>query len=513
MAAGVAVQFASNTGGAGTPYGTSTDINGNYAFTLVPAGTYTVTAQQHTLTTNSYGTAAGNIASDGATAVTNIVLSSTLVPSQILFIDANSMPYGVIQNGGIFNGLLGVFAGDSQTNQGGSLLSFVKNGTTTAFAGEDLAPTDLNGRQISLTQNGIDGLNVTRRVYVPVDGYFARYIELLSNPGTTPVTVGVQLTSNFANVLEYNVINNVFAVLRSPPQIIQTSSGDQTLNVNDPSTPDHWITIGGNRDLDPFIPAASSEFQGIPTVADVFDGPGGTLTPSAAAYTTDSSGAFSSLTESYNSVTVPAGGTVGILHYLSQENLYESGNAAATRLVQLPPEALTGISSSDLATIANFAVPSNGTSTLAALPSITNQIGGTVYAYDNITPVPGASVHIQSTDPIYARTYIAGANASGVFNLQGALGGNAIPAENFSVTAWEPNNITPYSTICREEGTFLGPGCAILSPTVTGSFTNGASTANQTVAFTNTGIITGTVSRGPTCLTRLAKSRSAAAPC
>jgi hypothetical protein len=499
VAPGIAVQVTSSSPNDGNPYGTATDINGNYSIANVPIGPYAVQAQQHTLTANSYGTAAGSLPSNGATAVTNVVLSSTLVPSAVTYNDANGFQYSVRENGGIFDGSFNVFVGDGAKNQGASLLSLVQNGQATPFTGEDLAPTDLNGREISYSQSGLDGLTVTRRVYVPVDGYFARYLELLSNPGATPVTVDVQLTTNFGLAATVVIANNTYIVSADVPQIVTTSSGDQVLNINDPQNPDHWVTLGGFTDRDPFLPDAG-HFDYIPTIADVFDGPGSPLTPTSAVYNNNLSSTNSQLTETYGSLTVPAGATIGILHFVSQENLFESAAAAATRLVQLPPEALVGLNSSDLSTVMNFQVPAGGVSALSALPTITNQVTGTVFASDGATPVPNAPVYFTSADPIYARFYEVTAANDGTFNFQGTLGGTPVPYANFTLNAWDPTNVTPSTATCRQAGLFYGAGCAIISPNTIGGFVNGVTTTSANITFSNTGVITGTVSRGPTVL-------------
>jgi hypothetical protein len=498
-APGIPVSIGSAAPGYATALGGATDINGNYAVAFVPVGNYTVVAQQHTQTTNSYGSAMGTMPADGAVTVTNVQLSTSLVPSTLLLYDGNGLQYPIRENGGLFDGSFTVFGGYHGANDGGALLSIVQNGNATPFAGEEFAPVSLGSREISITQNGIDGLNITRRVYVPGDGYFARYLELLSNPGAQNITVDVNLATNFR--LEYHdvKVNGVTNQTVTVPQILLTSSGDNILNIADPNNPDHWVTFGGVVDQDPFL---LDEFADtlIPTVADVFDGPGATLAPTSAGYITDPSGNFSTLTETFGSVTVPAGGTVGILHFLSQENLYAAANASAARLVQLPPEALSGLSPIDLAAIANFVVPPGGVSTLPPLSSLTNQVTGTVYASDTATVVPGAEVFMQSTDPIYARTYTTYADTNGNYSYQGTFGGFAVPAESFNVYAFAPNTSTALTPYCAQLGLVGGSGCAIVSPTSTGAFTQGNTTASQNIAFTNTGTLTGTVSRGPTVL-------------
>src|SRR5262249_13178174 len=44
-------------------------------------------------------------------------------------------------------------------------------------------------------QEGLLGLKVTRKVFVPRDGYFVRFLEELQNDGADPVTVDVSIDS------------------------------------------------------------------------------------------------------------------------------------------------------------------------------------------------------------------------------------------------------------------------------------------------------------------------------
>jgi len=478
-AANVPVALNSNVGGYGHTLGTQTDVNGAYTIPLVPVGNYNETSQQHSATVNSYGTASGTMTAEGATVTTDIHLSSTLVPTATTLRDANGSVYPVRPNGGLFDGSFGVFAGDSGAHEGGALLSFIQNGTETPFTGAAFAPTTLNGQQLSITQNGLDGLNVTRRVYVPVDAYFARYVELLSNPSAQPITVDVKLTSYFRDGVKI-LTQGVQYRQVDPPHILLTSSGDNVLNVLDPNTPDQWMTVGGALDQDPFINIGFADAP-LPPIADVFEGPGGVIKPTAASFAPDPAGVFSTATETFGSVTVPAGGQVAILHFVAQQNVYAAANASATRLVQLPPEALAGLSNSDLAAVANFAVPPGGVSTLAPLPSLTNTVSGYVYASDQATVIPGAGVSYQSLDPLFSRLYTAGTDGSGAYSFQGAIGGNAIPNEGFTVTATHPRT-------------------QVISPPTTGAFPTGQTLAAQDIVFSNTGILKGTVSRGPTVL-------------
>src|SRR5262249_20049983 len=142
------------------------------------------------------------------------------------------------------------------------LLDIVTAGSPTRFTGQNgtgqtLAITELNGRQIGITQTGLAGLDVTRKIFVPADGYFARYLEILKNPGGSPVTVDVRLTSNFRFVRK---LQNNFSFNREP-RIISTSSGDTILSVADPASRDFWVIVDDDEDIDPFLAVAPNTIE------------------------------------------------------------------------------------------------------------------------------------------------------------------------------------------------------------------------------------------------------------
>ena len=83
-----------------------------------------------------------------------------------------------------------------RANRGAFLLDVIAAGTPNRFSSSGFATTEQNGREVVIRENGLAGLNVTRKIYLPQDGYFARYLEILTNPGTSPVTVDLRVTSN-----------------------------------------------------------------------------------------------------------------------------------------------------------------------------------------------------------------------------------------------------------------------------------------------------------------------------
>src|SRR5262249_45838866 len=176
------------------------------------------------------------------------------------------------------------------------------------------------GQEIAIRQQNIASLDVTRKIFVPKDGYFSRYLELLANPTAAPITVGVRVTSFLKNAGQ------------TPTDIVTTSSGDAQLDVSDPAAPDRWL-VGDDADTDPFLASNVS------SLAVAFGASGASDDVDAAAYTSPSSGA-KQLTYEWTNVTIPPGGFVGYMHFIAQQTSRAGASAAAARLVQLPPEAL-----------------------------------------------------------------------------------------------------------------------------------------------------------------------------
>src|SRR5262249_7350525 len=147
----------------------------------------------------------------------------------------------------------------------------------------------------------------------------------------------------------------------TPPVVVATSSGDNVLSIADAANPDRWVVLDDNFDNDPFLQFSP------PAVADVFDGPGAVGRVSAASLTTLNSSARQ-LAYRWSNVIVPPGGSVAYLHFGVQQTSRAAAQAAAGRLVQLPPEALAGLTPDELSAVRNFAAPIDGVSALEPLP-------------------------------------------------------------------------------------------------------------------------------------------------
>jgi hypothetical protein len=433
---------------------TASDATGAYTIAGVPIGAFKISVSYPTQ--QLAGSASGSITQDAQQLTININLVSSAVSLPVYLTDGNNYSYDPQPGGSLASGDDGIFAVRGSSDTGAFILDIVSAGSPNLFTGNSEGSQELSGKQIDITQNSLAGLNVTRKVYVPPDGYFVRYLELLSNPGTTPVTVNVQVTSN-----QY--------ALYWPDSIVASSSGAATLNVTDPQNPDRWVVIDGNE-----TPNGSGE----PAVtAFVFDGPGAAAPVDTAQFTTPLYDSAQILYQ-WSNVTVQPGGSVAFLHFGVQQSSRSSAQASAARLVQLPPEALAGIAPQDLSVIRNFAVPANGTSALAPLPALNGTVSGYLYSGDGTTPIPNQTITLQSGNAYFNRQQTSYTDPTGAFSftssLNSAQSSMVLPVDSFTLA-------------------LTNPPTSLANVSAAGSFPAGQNSATQDLILTGTGTITGTV--------------------
>ncbi len=440
-----------------------TDAAGNYEVTGVAVGAVRVTAGKPA--EQLLGEATGSLVYTPpapAELSLDVLLQSNSITLPISLADANGAGYSIGQSGGLGGSNVRTF------NYGGLRLTLTPSGgAATEFTGATVGTKEDADREIAVRQDNVTGLNVTRKVFVPTTGYFARYLELLSNPTDQPITVDVEVASRLDGGRNPYCS---FRCLRTH-YLSATSSGDGVLDVSS-ATPDRWASFGAG--YDPFVNSSEAASVGF-----VFDGEGGSVHVGSAVWDSLDPNLppyeFPLLRYAWQSVTVPAGGTIGLMHFVSLQAHQGAATASAERLAQLPPEALEGLSASEIAAIANFAVPASGTSEVAPLPPITGQVTGQVREGDNVSPVPGAAVTFESSVLMYPRRFTFTADGSGNFSKVGGAGA-PVPVADFSLFA-------------------TYPGTQIPSQTDTVSFPTGQSVATHDIVFRDFGIIAGTVRR------------------
>jgi hypothetical protein len=445
----------------------STNAGGFYSAIDLPVGDVTISAANPTLHLRAEGST--TIAHDGDTAAVDLILENNLIDLPANRWDANNFQFDIQKDASILNGTNTVFTGlYAGKTWGGSILDISAGGTTSRFTGSSFGTTDSNNRQIVVHQDNLAGLSVTRKVFVPSAGYFARYLEILANPTGAPVSVDVRVSS----AIQGNVGNQ-----DSAAAIIATSSGDNLLDVSDPATRDRWVVLDDTQAGDPFVT------QGLPATSFVFDGANAASAAASATFTAPDPQILlgpRQLAYGWSGVTIPAGGTVALMHFIVQEIGRPAAQAAAERLEQLPPEALAGLAADELAEIQNFAAPAGGVSALAPIASLNGSVAGRALASDDATAVAGAPVRFQSSNLLFSRTYQTTSAADGSFSFTSTFtdGGTsrAIAVGDFTLRADHPT-----------------VGALVSAPPTLGHFDVDSPTAQQDVVFANTGISTGIV--------------------
>ncbi|HEY5599462.1 MAG TPA: hypothetical protein VIK48_02125, partial [Candidatus Manganitrophaceae bacterium] len=176
------------------------------------------------------------------------------------------------------------------------------------------------GREIVIGPDSMGGLDVTRKVFVPAAGGFARYLEILSNPTGADVTVQVEVRSNLGSdedtriVVPPSATNNTYAVT------------DQQGSCCDPA------------------------------LGHVFGGPNAPLGVSATRFVDGDDDIF------YRwDVTVPAGQTVIVMTFAVQRDYLPDAAAAQAQAATLADltdlNALAGMSVEERPEVLNFNIP------------------------------------------------------------------------------------------------------------------------------------------------------------
>jgi hypothetical protein len=197
----------------------------------------------------------------------------------------------------------------------------IDGGTPSTF---EATQVEMNGQQLVYGPTELSGVLATRRLFVPVSGGFARFLDTITNPSGVPVTLDVQIEGTLAGIVgvivDPSTTGNTYAVTQATG-----STGD-----------------------------AGSGSQNLPALAHVFGGPAATAPVSAVA--------FQPLigTSLYRwTVTIPAGQAVTLMHFAVQRAPFDTGNATtqAQALVNLTdPNALSGMTAADKAQVVNFKI-------------------------------------------------------------------------------------------------------------------------------------------------------------
>lgn len=365
-------------------YQVQTDETGKYAIESVFLGTFRVSATHPTK--GRAKSAVQTLSANGQTVSVSLALIQEDMTIPVNLRDGNGQQTRVGKNGA-----------DTERTP---ILSLVREGVEGQFTGDTgvgsvVVPSEEDDREPVIEQS-ILGLDVTRKVYVPVRGYFVRYLETITNSGPDPVTVDVVETVPFTG---------------STQNVVETSSGDAVLD-----GADRWIVVDG-------VSLSSLPF--------VFVTGDGRRPMSEATFQVTPSGLLS---YRWNDVTIAPGASVAIMNLVSRQGDQTRAAQTGKRLSELPPEVLADLTPDEAAAIANFAVPADLVSALAPLPPTGGTIHGQVYAGDGVTPAdPSGSVVFKSESPHYWVEISSATNSAGAFTLTESAFAT-LPRQPFNLT-------------------------------------------------------------------------------
>lgn len=163
----------------------------------------------------------------------------SLVTLPFVLTDGDGFRWDIQQNGSISDGTSDAF-------DGGYVLS--------GFPNVSVAGIENDGREVVVDSGATTGVKVTRKIYVPSDRAYCRYLEIVTNLGDSPINHTVRIDTNLGS-------DNLTV-------IAGTSSGDSIFDVSD-----RWIV--------------TDDADGVndPSVTHVIAGPGAAVSPNVVSYT------------------------------------------------------------------------------------------------------------------------------------------------------------------------------------------------------------------------------------
>ena len=257
---------------------------GYYLVDDVPAGAFHLSATSGL----DRREASGTMPATGGTVTVDLVLQSSAVYVPNYLGDAGGSTFKIGKDGGLTRTPMLVESDKTPR------LRLVRDGTTRTFAGSCPASgscsvgSEEGGREYVFTQSNLGGLDVVRKVFVPADGYFVRYLDVITNPPSAPDAVAV-------DVVEDVVLTGLAG--GQPPLVTASASGDDAA---DPA--DLWVVLD-DPDGDDIWTKASPSAAFAPTV--LVSGGAGAPAPSELSATQDWYDATA--TRRWNGVVVPPG--------------------------------------------------------------------------------------------------------------------------------------------------------------------------------------------------------------
>jgi hypothetical protein len=207
-------------------------------------------------------------------------------------------------------------------NQNGPATTECKGGISgvdrqVVFPVQTIGPSDIHNRQTG-------NIQVQRKVFVPDNDSFARWLNYFTNTGATPQTVTMVIANNLGS--------------DANTRVVTTSNGNNTAEVTD-----SWLTSFQN-----YSGTTSSD----PRLGHVFQGPGAAVPLAGINFVDGDDNPFWGYT-----FTLAPGETKIIANFVTGQPSKAAAAAKAAELAGLPTNAIQCLTSTEQAQIVNFAPP------------------------------------------------------------------------------------------------------------------------------------------------------------
>jgi hypothetical protein len=217
-------------------------------------------------------------------------------------------------------------------------VAFCETGNANFVIYNKLGPptTECSGRQIVFPVQTHGSVLIQRKVFVPSNDAFARWLNIFTNNGGSPTTITMVIANNLGS--------------DSNTKIVTSSNGNNVAEVTDT-----WVTTFQN-----YSGTTSSD----PRLGHIFQGPGGAVSLAGIHFADGDDNPFWGYT-----LTLQPGQTRIIANFAVAQPSKSAAAAKAAQVEALPPNTQQCLSPTELAAIVNFTPPAPPTPP-AAIPTL-----------------------------------------------------------------------------------------------------------------------------------------------
>jgi hypothetical protein len=246
-------------------------------------------------------------------------------------------------------------------------------------------------------------LTLQRKVFVPHNDEFVRWLNIITNDGSAEAEFDVSLIGRLASAKD--------------TEVTHTSSGSSSLG-----TDDTWFTTAQQ------LPDNERSFQ--PRLGFVVQGENATSPVQQLGIN-----GLGQMASTYH-VTVPAGGSVILLTYTTVQGKTKTAKEKVSGLVSLPSKGISCMTEQELAQVVNFAPITVPVTTKAKIKLVFNKTGADTVQWKGTAQI-GAGINLTQ---LPVTVDVAGVEQNFLLNKKGK--GNDGNGNSFSLKAKLSNGVT-----------------------------------------------------------------------